>query len=326
MKYFVYSQADYIDFYKAVSSSVSTDGRETVFHIASSYGSGRVTLFHISEHSNFLMFDICFSETVEIIYELPHDHFEIAYCVRGGCVLMEGKKKKDITPNTMTLSMAAMTKEPVKGIMVIPKGIRYVNLAFAFSKEACHHYFGSVGSNLWNAALSGGGGKEQFFLNQEFLPQVQNAFFQIQSCAIKDINAKCLFIESRISEIISYICAAGLREEQPGVDAFEKEQIKKIPSRMTEDFLNPPTISQLSRELGVNITKLKKGFKQLYGTTIYGYHKRAKLEHARDLLLNTELTILDVAQKSGYISQSQFGAAFKEEFGVTPSDVRKNGF
>ena len=33
------------------------------------------------------------------------------------------------------------------------------------------------------------------------------------------------------------------------IDAFEKEQIKKIPSRMTEDFLNPPTISELSREL-----------------------------------------------------------------------------
>lgn len=326
MKYFVYSQADYIDFYKAVSSSVITDGRETIFHIAPSWGNGTVTFFHISEYSSFLMFDICFSETVEIIYELPRDHFEIAYCVKGNSVLIEGKNKKDISPNTMTLSMATMSKETAKGILKIPKGIQYVNLAFAFSKEACCHYFGSVGFKLWNTALNGDDKDEQFFLNQEFLPQVRNAFFQIQSCAIKDKNAKCLFIESRISEIISYICEAGLREEQLDIDAFEKEQIKKIPSRMTEDFLNPPTISELSRELGLNITKLKKGFKLLYGTTIYGYHKKAKLQHARDLLLNTELTILDVAYQSGYISQSQFGVAFKEEFGVTPSDVRKNGF
>ena len=45
MKYFAYSQADYIDFYKAVSSSVITDGRETIFHIAPSWGNGTVTFF-----------------------------------------------------------------------------------------------------------------------------------------------------------------------------------------------------------------------------------------------------------------------------------------
>ncbi len=326
MKYFVYSQTDYIDFFKAVSSSVTINGRETVFHIDPSFGNGMVTFFHISEHSNFLMFDVCFSETIEIIYELPNDHFEIAYCLKGASTLLEGKTKKDISTNTMTLSMATVSKETAKGILIIPKNIQYVNLAFAFSKEACRHYFGSVGFNLWNTALNGYNRNEHFFLNQEFLPQVQNAFFQIQNCAIKDSNAKCLFIESRILEIISYICEVGLREEQLDIDAFEKEQIKKIPSRMVENFLNPPTISELSRELGLNITKLKKGFKLLYGTTIYGYHKKAKLQHARELLLNTELTILDVAYQSGYISQSQFGVAFKEEFGITPSDVRKNGF
>lgn len=325
MKYYVYSQADYIDFFKAVSSSVNVDGRETIFHISPSYGWGTVTLFHISEHSAFIKFDISFSETVEIIYELPHDHFEIAYCVRGGSVLLEGNNRKEITPNTMTLSLPS-NEIAAKGIMIIPKGKQYINLAFSFSKEACHHYFGSVGSDLWNNALRKSGETGEFFLNQEFLPQVQSAFFQIQNCAIKNSNAKCLFIESRISEIISYICAVGLREDEGSIDAFEKEQIKKIPSLMTEDFLNPPTILDLSKELGINITKLKKGFKQLYGTTIYGYHKKMKLDYAKNLLLNTELAILDVAHEAGYISQSQFGAAFKEEFGLTPSDVRKKSF
>lgn len=326
MKYFVYSHADYMDFYKTVSSSVSVDGRETVFHIAPAYGAGTVTFFHISEHSQFLMFDLCFRETVEIVYELPHDHFEIAYCIEGRSVLVEGAARKDILPNVMTLSMASARASRVRGSMVIPKDVRYVNMAFAFSAEACDHYFGSVGPDLWSTALNGSGANGQFYLNREFLPQVQSAFFQIQGCAIRDGNAKCLFIESRISEIISYICEARPGEKHSDIDAFEREQIRKIPARMTADFLNPPTISELSRELGINITKLKKGFKQLYGTTIYGYHKKAKLEHARSLLLNTGLTILEVANRSGYISQSQFGAAFKAEFGVSPSELRKNSF
>lgn len=181
MKYFVYSQADYIDFYKAVSSSVITDGRETIFHIAPSWGNGTVTFFHISEYSSFLMFDICFSETVEIIYELPRDHFEIAYCVKGNSVLIEGKNKKDISPNTMTLSMATMSKETAKGILKIPKGIQYVNLAFAFSKEACCHYFGSVGFKLWNTALNGDDRDEQFFLIRSFCHRYEMPFFKFKA-------------------------------------------------------------------------------------------------------------------------------------------------
>ena len=94
MEYFVYSHADYMDFYKTVSSSVSVDGRETVFHIASAYGAGTVTFFHISEHSQFLMFDLCFRETVEIVYELPHDHFEIAYCIEGRSGIGRGGGEK----------------------------------------------------------------------------------------------------------------------------------------------------------------------------------------------------------------------------------------
>ena len=87
-----------------------------------------------------------------------------------------------------------------------------------------------------------------------------------------------------------------------------------IISRMTE----PPTLQELSEEIGLNLKKLKEGFKQIYGDSVFSFLFDYKMEVARKLLESNEYNVNEVGLKVGYSSSSHFISAFKKKYGTTP--------
>ena len=87
---------------------------------------------------------------------------------------------------------------------------------------------------------------------------------------------------------------------------------------------NPPTIVELSKLTGINEYKLKKGFKELFGTTIFGYIHHSRMSLAKRLLLGTDKSAKEIAYETGYSSPQHFSNAFKKQFGITPNNVRNN--
>uniref|UniRef100_UPI003260E266 helix-turn-helix domain-containing protein n=1 Tax=Clostridium sp. NkU-1 TaxID=1095009 RepID=UPI003260E266 len=72
------------------------------------------------------------------------------------------------------------------------------------------------------------------------------------------------------------------------------------------------------------LKKLTKGFKLVYGDTIFSYHRKFSLQRAASMLLNTEKSINDIAYEIGYSSSSNFCAAFKKQYGITPLKYRES--
>jgi len=87
-----------------------------------------------------------------------------------------------------------------------------------------------------------------------------------------------------------------------------------IISRMSE----PPSLQELSNEIGLNLKKLKEGFKQIYGDTVYSFLFDYKMESARKLLESNQFNVNEVGLQVGYSTASHFIAAFKKKFGTTP--------
>ena len=86
---------------------------------------------------------------------------------------------------------------------------------------------------------------------------------------------------------------------------------------------NPPILKELSEITGLSEYKLKEGFKQVYGTTVYGFVLDKKLEFAREKLENGELQVKEIAFEIGYENPSHFIAAFKKKYGITPKQFSK---
>ena len=95
--------------------------------------------------------------------------------------------------------------------------------------------------------------------------------------------------------------------------------------RYMEEHLDEPlTISTLSRRACLSATTFKAGFRRLYGLPVHAWLRQRRMERAAELLRSSSLSVLGVAQSVGYSSASQFTAAFRRQYGVTPVQYRKN--
>ena len=83
------------------------------------------------------------------------------------------------------------------------------------------------------------------------------------------------------------------------------------------------TITGLALEVGLNVFKLEEGFKDIFNQTIHQYRIDLRLSFARKLLDETDLTIAEIAYKSGFDSRDGFARCFRRRFQQAPRDWRK---
>ncbi|MHC5202001.1 helix-turn-helix transcriptional regulator [Myroides sp. LJL119] len=95
-------------------------------------------------------------------------------------------------------------------------------------------------------------------------------------------------------------------------------KIKQVKDIIIAKMAEPPTLQELADQVGINIKKLKLGFKQIYGDSVFSFLFDYKMEYARKLLDQGNYNVNEVGTKIGYSTSSHFIAAFKKKFGTTP--------
>lgn len=95
-------------------------------------------------------------------------------------------------------------------------------------------------------------------------------------------------------------------------------QVRAAAARLLANLDQPPSISELADSVGLSESTLKRGFRQLFDTTPFGYLRARRMDHARQLLENGKATVLEAAAFVGYSNPSNFAVAFKKQFGVNP--------
>lgn len=83
------------------------------------------------------------------------------------------------------------------------------------------------------------------------------------------------------------------------------------------------TIREMSERMHVSQTQFKNSFRNYYGQSVYKYIRSAKMKMAAQKLAEEELSVMEIAGMFGYENCSKFAAAFRGEFGVSPSSYRK---
>ncbi|WP_142784077.1 AraC family transcriptional regulator [Changchengzhania lutea] len=93
-----------------------------------------------------------------------------------------------------------------------------------------------------------------------------------------------------------------------------------IINNLEKDF---PSLKKFALQLGTNEFKLKYGFKELYGTTVYRFLKEERLRKAKMMIQYTRQTFKSIAEMTGFKSNPHFTRTFKKRYGYTPRDLRK---
>src|SRR6201996_2966289 len=101
----------------------------------------------------------------------------------------------------------------------------------------------------------------------------------------------------------------------------DRGKIVKAREILLQQLGEPLTIKELSRKVAINECYLKKGFKEMFGATIFDFYQSQRMEHARYLLYEKGLSVTEVSVMLGYSSISHFSTAFKKHTGLKPCEL-----
>jgi len=165
-------------------------------------------------------------------------------------------------------------------------------------------------------------------LNKKHFPinhQMYKVIDEIINCERKGFFKK-LFLEAKIIELLL------LQLEQFSEDSvyqhisLKKKDIDKIyavKELILENLNADFSLIELAHQVGTNEFILKKGFKEIFGKTVFSFWTDMKMQQARGLLIERNLNIGEIAHLIGYKNQRHFSAAFKKKYGILPSQLTK---
>ncbi len=106
------------------------------------------------------------------------------------------------------------------------------------------------------------------------------------------------------------------------VSTSEREKLLQAKSILINNLENPPSLTDLSKEIGLNTYTLKKEFKELFGVPVFKYLQNERLTRAHKMISNEDATVQEAAWQVGYDSLSSFSNAFAKKFGYRPSQIK----
>jgi AraC-like DNA-binding protein len=158
-----------------------------------------------------------------------------------------------------------------------------------------------------------------------FCPKVEKALDDLlQHEALG--NAAMLYLDAKVLEILSFFLC---RLEQGGKgcrDCYsrrDREMLVQARQIVEQRYMNPPSLHGLATLVGTNECTLKKGFKSLFGVTVYGYLFNYRMEMACRYLTDTGKTIQEIAGLVGYDYPSHFSTAFRRKYNLSPAEYRQ---
>ena len=131
-----------------------------------------------------------------------------------------------------------------------------------------------------------------------------------------------LYLESKALELLALQFShwADVRpfEQTRRLPTDELNRLHAAKEILAQDVSEPLALADLAQQVGLNEYRLKQGFRQVFGTTPFGYLHHCRMQQAQYLLLNSNLTIAGVATRIGYRNPEAFSTAFRRKFDISP--------
>jgi AraC family transcriptional regulator len=148
-------------------------------------------------------------------------------------------------------------------------------------------------------------------LNHSYSDSLENIYINAQTQMLLLYSLECMVGDKDIESFQCKFLANNI----------DREKIIRSREILLQHIGEPITIKELSRKVAINECYLKKGFKELFGTTIFDFYQSQRMEHARYLLYEKGLSVTDVSMMLGYSSISHFSTAFKKHTGLKPCEL-----
>ena len=245
------------------------------------------------------------------------DFIQFHFCLKGNCDLVfnEGSYKLSLSQGKSLLLYNPQRTLPINlineaGSNVITLLISIKKFHLLFSDEASYITFLSRENIL-----------KKYYTEESISPSMSIVLTQLLNFNLNN-SVKPLYFKGKTFELLSLYFntsdEANLEQCPFLVSEANVNKIKLAKDIIINRLSEPPTLIDLANEIGLSLKKLKDGFKQIYGDSVYSFLIDYKMELARKLLESGDYNVNEVGLKIGYSTSSHFIAAFKKKYGITP--------
>lgn len=249
--------------------------------------------------------------------EISSTFIQIHFCLRGNSKFLfnNGSYSFDVSDNRSILLYNPQRTLPIN-LEIQPKTTL---VSLLISIEKFHALFSKESGYI--PFLSDENSNKKYYDDTEIKPSVSLVLQQIIN-SNSNSSIRDLYVKGKVYELLSLHFQK--EENTDGeycpflVDEQNVLKIRKAKEIIISRMAEPPSLQELAAEIGLNLKKLKEGFKQIYGDTVYSFLFDYKMEHSRKLLESNQFNVNEVGLQVGYSTASHFIAAFKKKFGTTP--------
>jgi len=258
------------------------------------------------------------SKDVEVFErDIDSTFIQMHFCIRGNSKFLfnNGNYSFDVLDNRCILLYNPQRTLPIH-LEIQPKTTL---ISLLISIEKFHSLFSKESGYI--PFLSNENSNRKYYDDAEIKPTLAIVLQQIINSNINS-SIRELYVKGKVYELLSLHFQKDETTEGEYcpflVDEDNVLKIRRAKEIIISRMAEPPSLQELANEIGLNLKKLKEGFKQIYGDTVYSFLFDYKMEHARRLLESNKFNVNEVGVQIGYSTASHFIAAFKKKFGTTP--------
>ncbi|WP_276168515.1 helix-turn-helix transcriptional regulator [Zobellia alginiliquefaciens] len=257
------------------------------------------------------------TETQRVVRDIDSSFIQFHFCLKGEAkfIFNEGRYSLEVSEenslllyNTQIDLPMDLQLEPNSWLVSVVMTIRKFHSLF--SKEADYIPF-----------LSADNKDKKYYAQEGVSPAIAVILSQMMNYNLHP-SIKELYIKGKVYELISLYFNksddADVEQCPFLVDEDNVRRIRKAKEIVISRMAEPPTLTELSEEIGLSLKKLKEGFKQIYGDSVFSFLFDYKMEYARKMLETGKHNVNEVGLRVGYSTASHFISAFKKKYGTTP--------
>ncbi|NER19087.1 helix-turn-helix domain-containing protein [Spongiivirga citrea] len=256
-------------------------------------------------------------QTQKIIREVDSSYVQFHFCLKGNSSFIFNNGRYSIElKNEHSLLLYNPQRDLPLNVDVEAKSV-VVSLIMSIKK--LHQLFSEEAGYI--SFLSGENQDKKYYQDGLIKPAMLMVLNQIVGFGLNE-SIKKLYYKGKAYELLSLFFN---RSDESAIEAcpflVDEENVIKI--RKAKDIViarmaEPPGLQELADEIGLSLKKLKEGFKQIYGDSVYSFLFDYKMEYARKMLETGDHNVNEVGLKIGYSTASHFIAGFKKKYGTTP--------
>lgn len=161
---------------------------------------------------------------------------------------------------------------------------------------------------------------QPLFFEEIVFPSLQTLVDELINETI-DETFTLFFRRVKAEELICRLLMALEKRHEKQLYALNSQDIHtiyQIKERMLERLEIPPAINELATSARMSPTKLKRLFRQIFGSSIFNYYQEFRINEAARLLKAEKLSVSEVGYQLGFTNLSHFSRVFEKHIGVKP--------